>query len=100
MHNVFTVNKPNPEWISYREYVQRVFPLQVEAEGTEQEQKEKKEQVVAKRKELYSSFVKQGSPGNKLKPDYEKILKQLNLPRQVIEELKISKDLYMATGGV
>lgn len=31
--------------------------------------------------------------GAKLKADYEKIIKQLNLPRQVVEEMKISKDI-------
>ena len=54
--------------------------------------------MMNKRKEFYSNFVKQGNPGNKMKPDYEKILKQLNLPRQVIDELKISKDVFGGTG--
>jgi len=35
VHNVFTVNKPNPEWVSYREYVQKIFPLTSEPEATE-----------------------------------------------------------------
>lgn len=52
-----------------------------------------------KRKELFCELIKQGSAGAKLKADYEKIIKQLNLPRQVVEEMKISKDIFQSSGG-
>jgi hypothetical protein len=36
---------------------------------------EQKENILIKRKELFNNLVKQNNPGEKLKADYEKIIK-------------------------
>ena len=37
---------------------------------------------------MFNSFVKTGYPGIKLKPEYDRILKGIQLPKYVQEELK------------
>lgn len=93
MHNFFCVNKPNSEYISYQEYIYSTMEVNLDENMSNEQIKEEEEKVERKRKDMFLNFIRQGQVGAKLKADYEKIVKQLNLPRQVVEEMKISKDL-------
>jgi len=38
---------------------------------------------------MLQNFFKQGGPGIKLKPEFDKIYKSLNLPKSVLDELEL-----------
>lgn len=42
----------------------------------------------AKRQELYNTFCRSSNPGMKLKPEYDRFLKNISLPHAVLDDVK------------
>lgn len=44
------------------------------------------------RNRLYTDFVKNGCPGIKLKPDYDRIMRSIIIPRIILDELNVQEE--------
>lgn len=44
------------------------------------------------RKNVYSNFIKQGNPGIKMKPEYDRIMRNLAVSKNILDELNVLRD--------
>jgi len=90
-HPRFSSAQPGEGLVSYKQFLERVlYPEKTSEEESDEEKriafnKAQKE----KRRELMQNFIKAGGPGIKLKADFEKLNRDINLPKAAIEELGI-----------
>lgn len=93
-HPHFSLTNPDStSFQSYAEYVQEEYPLRTSEEEPDNELRENYNEDMKKIwKTNYLSFVKPGYPGLKLKPEYDRINKNISLPKNLADEMKIPKE--------
>ena len=79
--------------LSYKEYLDRFFPLKTAKDIPDaNERAHANSENEMQRNIRLLSFAKPGNPGAKFKGPFEKMMKGLNLPKGVKEELNINDD--------
>ncbi|EAS03685.2 Dpy-30 motif protein (macronuclear) [Tetrahymena thermophila SB210] len=88
-HNHFTSQQPEKDMIDYHSYVKSLYPLKTEQEEPDNESRQRyNKQMKANRQNLFNNFVKTGGVGIKLKPEYDRIMKAISMPKLVAEFVK------------
>ncbi|EGR28967.1 hypothetical protein IMG5_165630 [Ichthyophthirius multifiliis] len=94
-HPHYSIQQPEKDMLSYklnikkkihlkinRQYAETVYPLKTKEEEQNHENLIKNNDfMIQNRNNLYLNFVKTGMPGIKLKPEYDRIIKSVTLPK-------------------
>ncbi|KAL4491286.1 hypothetical protein ABPG72_021672 [Tetrahymena utriculariae] len=87
--NHFSFTKPEEDLISYNQYINSLLPeITTEQEPSQEKRDEENKQINLKRQLHYNTFCRSSSPGMKLKPEYDRILKNISIPANVQEDIK------------
>mmetsp|Transcript_14031 Transcript_14031/g.12009 ORF Transcript_14031/g.12009 Transcript_14031/m.12009 type:complete len:222 (-) Transcript_14031:826-1491(-) len=88
--------RPQEDLISYREYLEKVYPDKTaEEEPDDAARNQYNKQVNMQRRDIMQNFIKPHQPGVSLKSEFERIIRRLNLPDFALDELGINKQEFI-----
>ena len=92
-HDTPTAKCPNPELVTYNDFVKEQFPYKTEEEEPDEEARNAANQETkTTRNNLLTEFTAHGQPGYRFKNSLDKMSRCLLLPKSVIEEMEVANE--------